>query len=922
MAKRIVSKLMKLFVFFVFILQAAGFVFSAPGDLDTSFNGSGLKLFLVGDGGDVAYSSALQSDGKIVVVGKSERDFLVARYNSDGGLDVSFNGTGKVTTAVGFISSGNVDDQARDVAIQSDGKIVVVGGADSGDSDFSFDDYAIVRYNVDGSLDPTFGNNGVLIIQSLGGHSAEGVVIQFDGKIVVAGSSGIIRLNVDGSIDRGFAPITTCDYSLFNAVAIQSDDKIVASGRCGLGSVVRLLTARFNVDGSLDTTFGTGGVSRVQIGNSAAASDVRIQTDGKIVVGGSVPQGLAIIRLRSDGLLDTSFDTDGGVIVPAGTAGLIARSLVIQNDAKILVACSPNNGGAVSGDFTMIRLNENGSFDNTFGFNGKVVTAFNPGASSSFSAAIRDNGRIIAVGGFSSVNGDVALVQYGSDGRIDFSFGENGKVKTGEFAGSGSLRKIHTQTDGKIVAVGSSALKGTNLGTFTVVRVNSDGTTDDTFGLNGRILPIPLVSSNAYDLAIQNDGKILVVGYLEFGPTLELVVARFNVNGSLDDTFDGDGIAKHDFGSANSFAGNTDYSIALQNDGKIVVSTSLGGYYGIIRYNIDGTLDNSFGSNGVVRTAIGVGSSFPYSIVIQNDGKILAAGSSYIGNAPKHIVVRYETDGTLDNSFGLSGIATNTALKQAYSIAVQTDGKIVSCADSSFSIGGNTRADIALARFNTNGGLDPTFGINGIVLTNVANSNDDRCSDLALQLDGKIVVVGDTKSSSSHNKFDFVIARYNSNGSLDNTSSRGDSANLWGTNGIIVNDATRKIDSLSSVVIQADGKIVAGGIANGNFGFVRYIGNVSPTAANASISGRVKTSSGRGISRVRMTLTSQSGVVKTAMTNPFGYYRFTDLPVGEFYVLAVAHKKYQFTPNSRTFELFDDLDEVIFTADSTDNGRK
>jgi uncharacterized delta-60 repeat protein len=222
------------FVICTFNLQVPAW--AADGDLDTSFGTGGKVTTAIGSADDTAYSVVLQSDGKIIAVGQSDNgantDFAVVRYNADGSLDTSFDTDGKVTTAI-----GSSNDNARSVVLQSDGKIVVVGNSWS-----SVYDFAVVRYNANGSLDTSFSGDGKVTTQVGGSLSdtAYSVVLQSDGKIIVAGTSdsdfAVVRFNADGSLDTSFdtdgkvtTPIGSGTDEAYSVV-LQSDGKIIAAG--------------------------------------------------------------------------------------------------------------------------------------------------------------------------------------------------------------------------------------------------------------------------------------------------------------------------------------------------------------------------------------------------------------------------------------------------------------------------------------------------------------------------------------------------------------------------------------------------------------------------------------------------------------------------------------------------------------------
>ncbi len=375
------------------------FAVGAPGDLDLNFNGTGIVSTVVGSN-DAASSVAVQSDGKIVVAGSSSNasghdEFAVVRYNTNGTLDTSFNGSGKVTTAVG----GN-SDHALAVALQSDGKIVVVGDSTIGGQL----DFAIVRYNVNGSLDTSFNGTGKATTDfDIGNDLGKSVAVQADGKIVVAGWAhaggthvfGLVRYTASGFLDSSFnstGKVTTSfrgEEDEANGIALQTDGKIVVVGSSSGGGTRDFAIARYNANGSLDSTFsGTGKVILAFGSTESIARSVAVQSDGKIVaVGDSNYSAFALVRLNGSGTMDTTFNGSGKVTTQNAGYG---NSVVLQSDGKILVAGSPN--------FTLARYNSDGSLNTTFGNAGMVTTIFGDSDSWGAGVAVQNDGRIVVAG--------------------------------------------------------------------------------------------------------------------------------------------------------------------------------------------------------------------------------------------------------------------------------------------------------------------------------------------------------------------------------------------------------------------------------------------------------------------------------------------------------------------------------------------
>ncbi|MEZ5909136.1 MAG: tandem-95 repeat protein [Hyphomicrobiaceae bacterium] len=356
--------------------------YNADGSLDTSFGGgAGIVTTAIGTGYDRGMAVALQADGRIVVAGYSEiggpEEITLARYNADGSLDTSFGGgDGLVTTSIGASH-----DYGRSLVIQADGKILVTGGSIG-----TGHDVALARYNADGTLDTSFGGGDGLVTTSIGvsdvGYS---VSVQPDGKIFVAGFShngsnydfALLRYNADGTLDTSFGSgdgiVTTAigaSDDLGIRMALQADGKIVVTGWSSNGSNTDIAIARYNNDGTLDTSFGGDGIVTTAIGGSADQGyDVAIQSDGRILVTGFTSDGanadVALLRYNADGSPDTSFGGgDGVTIVPLGTGDDVGRSLLILPDGRIVVTGHSHNG--TDNDFALLRFNADGTLDTTF----------------------------------------------------------------------------------------------------------------------------------------------------------------------------------------------------------------------------------------------------------------------------------------------------------------------------------------------------------------------------------------------------------------------------------------------------------------------------------------------------------------------------------------------------------------------------
>src|SRR6476661_376555 len=398
--------------------------------------------------------------GKIKAATVFKPDVMAAYQGvlAAGDLDLSFGTGGSVTT-----SFSGIWDVPSDVAVQSDGKIVVGGSAEIGS------DFALSRYNNDGSLDATFGTGGKVTTDFGLGSQGSGLAIQPNGKIVMVGGA-----NQDFGV------------------------------------------ARYNENGSLDTTFGTGGTVTTDFGGYESASAALIQPDGKIVTVGNINLHVAaVVRYNSDGTLDSTFGS-GGKVTANVESNISVADAVLQADGKILVA-----GEAPSNDFGVIRYNSNGTLDTTFGSNGKVTTDFGSGNTLTrpfdgydrgSAILLQPDGKFVVLGttNYFSNNRDFALARYNSNGTLDTTFGTGGKVTT-KFDGLDSAEDLVLQPDGKIIAVGDGG------GAFASARYNSDGSLDATFGTGGKVIttfPLDPIRPHNYAGAVtlQSDSKIVVAG--------------------------------------------------------------------------------------------------------------------------------------------------------------------------------------------------------------------------------------------------------------------------------------------------------------------------------------------------------------------------------------------------------------------------
>lgn len=421
----------------------------ATGNLDPTFGSGGLVRTDFSGNIDRANAVAIQPDGKIVVGGssfsssKTVEDFIVARYNANGALDKRFGNNGKIT--VDFFR--NVDT-INALAIQPDGKIVVAGFAQLAGTGGTPRVFALARYTSDGRPDAGFGNGGTLTT-SFGGTfaSASAIMVQPDGKIVVAGTAdfnprvpnsgldfALARYLANGALDASFGDAGKMVYDFFgsfdqaNAAVLQADGKIIVVGSASYDSFNRdigFALTRVNADGSTDFSFGSGGKQITDFFDAGAkANAIVLQQDGKFVVAGTasntatrpVATDFALARYNSNGSLDQSFGIGGETSVPfADSATEQANALLIAPDGKIIVAGTAFKTFATPPDFAIRRYNSDGSIDKNFGVDGAMTTDFALGTDNGQAVAIQADGNVVVAGRAFRSNFDVALARYSND---------------------------------------------------------------------------------------------------------------------------------------------------------------------------------------------------------------------------------------------------------------------------------------------------------------------------------------------------------------------------------------------------------------------------------------------------------------------------------------------------------------------------
>lgn len=756
-----------------------------PADVDPTFNNSNNSGF--NQSTDVVNAVMYSSFAKVYLGGFFSSYFgttanNIACININGGIDTS------LITGIGFNNTVNC------IIETSSGKIMVGG---------NFTNYngiasnRIILLNPDGSIDNSFeigsGFNGNVLA----------IAIQSDGKLIIGGDfttyngnsvSKIVRLNSNGSIDTSFSIGTGFNNSI-KSIAVQTDGKVLIGGSFTLyNGVNKNRIVRLNSNGAIDTSFFT------TTGFNNNVNKIVLLSDGSAVLGGdfttctAIVSGVTtqvsknrIIKLSTDGTINTTFG------IGTGFNSTVYNIYPLVNGKIIICGNYTTYKGVISNKIT--RLNADGTVDATFISNGNGLD------NSVLSIAV--GAKILIGGSFNSTVNTVSgplnsnrIRALNDDGSFFTSFANNIGIYP-DSSVPNNVIAIAIKSDGKILVGGNSETYNSSISN-SIVLLDNNGYVDSSFSSG-----TGFTGANPYIRCIvpQPDGKILVSGYFTYynGVQFTKYITRLNSNGSIDNSF-----------STSSLQNYSTYLICLQPDGKIILGETNYTYYNgipsahIIRLNNDGTIDNSFVSGSGFNIGI-------TSIVQQTDGKILVGGnfSTYNGISANKII-RLNTNGSLDTSF-VTGIGFDNIV---YNIAVQSDNKIL--------IGGNFlsyNGSVAkrIIRLNTNGSLDNSFTVSG-------TGFDKAVAKIKVLSDGKILVGG------SFTNYNGIIAnnliRLNSDATKDN---------LFLTEATPNNTVSNS--SVNDIAIQNDGKILVVGshfntIDNTRRSIARLSGGTAPLSNN------------------------------------------------------------------------------------------
>jgi uncharacterized delta-60 repeat protein len=720
---------------------------------DTTFSGDGFASAKTPfRDPTIAQDAVVQPDGKFLIAsglsGNTSHIGLM-RFDVAGNLDQTFGSNGEVAFPTGVVGS---------VALQSDGKILAAA-AESPNA------IRIYRLNADGSADLTYGTNGSTTVAMAATATPEDLVVDTNGDAVTVGTTGTsffaLRLTPGGQLDSTFSGdgIQTIDATnnvtgAARSAALQTDGKIVIGGYTG--ATAKFVLARLTTAGALDSTFGSNGV--LLSSTAGTITGVVAQSDGKILVSGrqngTAPTRILFARYLTNGAADTTFGTSGVAQISVGGQAAWANALVPQSDGKVVAT------GGIGSQFGMVRITSGGVLDTYSQFD--LATTSEDGTA----VAIDSAGRILAAGNTVEAGGAVAAMRFTSAFAPDLAFGAGGSVTnwTLSYAFTNSEAKAAAlQPDGKLVVVGNGG-RGQSpqvtVAGIALTRFNADGSLDTSFGDGGvAIDPYQKFTQGNASVAIRSDGKIIVAG--------ESYIYRYLPSGQLDTSFDGDGVIR---------IAVVAHRVLIQPDEKMIVA---GEGLNLARYNADGSIDTTFGANGIIPYR--PNSPIDGDAALMPDGRIVATGAARVarftangqpdptfsgdgetpgggyGVAPGddgsiytvtgqngYIVKHYLLDGTLDPNFGTGGSVTATFGFQTQvpqSVAIDPLGKIVVTGILDTDSGGYYSAS-GLLRLQPDGLPDSSFGTNGKQIFSATATTPCAAEDVVVAADGSIFAVG------------------------------------------------------------------------------------------------------------------------------------------------------------------------------------
>jgi uncharacterized delta-60 repeat protein len=754
----------KIFQFALLFLGISHNLLSQVGTLDSSFGNGGIATSpFMSNGDDEAKDVKIQSDGKIVVGGIRSggltNDFLIARYLSNGALDTTFGIGGFVKQDI----NGD-DDNLNKIFIQNDGKILAIGSGKLGAQHHGI----VVRYNQNGTIDNSFGVNGIFHLVSPDSDSDYfflGIDVYND-NIYISGHY-IYRYTVHVTQDAMICKINMSGI-LDETFGIRTDGW--ADQNAYANDIKVLSNSLIHTYYLTNFAGGARYQSRDLSGNKLGeyytydgsfGTYIGVQSNGKIIIGFS---GFRVVRFNSNNVIDVTFGINGVTSSQVTGSHFRDRSIVLPND-KILSVGSVYTD-VKNKNVQLVMRNEDGTLDTSFDVDGKLIYDINGKSDVANAAASISNNQFVVVGYTENDSEkDFFISKFNVDGSIDSSFGNNGTVIS-DFSESIDSGIQHVVlNNGKIVVAVQSSHKNFNL-----IGFNPDGTLDTTFGTNGKVSTTISTINNDNISVLLLDQNQKIWAFSHFG------VARYNTDGSLDVTFGNNGIFSSVF--------EVDYAkmknAAVQNDGKFIIgiSDSSSSAY-LKRFNANCSVDTSFGNNGKA-VFPNIANNYITSLKVLSDNSIIVSAGDRVYNL--------NSNGVFNNSFGggLGYALGDTYDKINFNLDVFLNGKIL------------THRGSIIRKYLNNGLLDPSFSEDGQVEVNFQDFS------IFAQPDNKVIL---TYKKGLDGDFNFVITRLNEDGSTDTT---------FGTNGSTEVDYGGKNNYGTFVSLYDDKILVTGTLIKSN----------------------------------------------------------------------------------------------------------
>jgi uncharacterized delta-60 repeat protein len=765
---------MRKFLAAAILLFFALSVHAQTGLLDPAF-GNGGVVKTVFENSKIGFSGTPQkifeqADGTFLVVLEVHGRMLLTRLLANGAMDTAFATKGyseSVSFGGPFIA-----------AMQADGKVLMAGASADVYTGLPAD-FKVARLNNDGTLDQTFGGGVVLTDFGFASDVPYAIAVQPDGKIIVAGTAtedinrdgtvALVRYNADGTEDDSFGyhgkVITRFNFrALASAMTIDSTGKILVAGTAYTdGSDDNIFLARYTEEGVWDDAFGENENLVIELDHTnEAASGVEVDSYNRIIVAGTSSKTFnsvyTIIRCTDAGVLDSAFNNTGIVRASFDNAYNKVNALLVQKDDNIIIAGSDMGYNPEHGSTTRLavwRFNPDGQLDMAFNGSGKnMVPVRNSDDSFIKTLALKRNGMLVAAGRaieYKRHFGELVVAQYTTGGELDAAFGENGIASLPVRTDNTVNRQLFTLPDGKLLVAGNGYTD--SVFRAFLIRYNNNGAIDTTFAKKGTLR---LKGAGTAAAIVQTDGKIITVENHDpayNGTYKGLVIARYQTDGTLDTSYGQQGVTTIDqaWTFPPDFRATPMY---LQNDNKLVLSymTSINEppytTATTARYNTDGTVDASFGDGGKLP-----GYSYLLPKYKQKDDKLWILTPSEPQKPDTTLFTRYTSEGHVDLTFGQQG---SIFLPSHYNtIEEQANGKFIILSNA----GVSPSYKRVLYRLNNNGSLDTSFV--------AKNMKTEQSAWMAIQDDDKIIIGGIDPEPSGNSSL--VIKRYTAEGIIDST---------------------------------------------------------------------------------------------------------------------------------------------------------